>query len=159
MPKSTKANQKIQVKPYFQWAVSDHLFQQAERKGITKIEILALTSGEVELTKVRKHDDKCKTCNRFKFDYFSKEAPKSGKDLKIVGCESCGLFITTYLNERTHGNTAVHSYQKEQGVIGFLGQAHHCGYRPYITADMTQEEINDLAKHDCHQWRQNGRRF
>jgi hypothetical protein len=157
--KTKKAKKTKTPKPYTQWAVRTHLIEQATKKGILPSEWKVITNGEVELAKVRKHDDKCEICNHYKFDFFTKETPQNGKDLKIVGCANCETFITVWLNERTHGNTTIHLYQIKQGITEYLGVACHCGYRPLITASMNQEQVDNQAKHDCHAWRTRRNRF
>jgi DNA-directed RNA polymerase subunit RPC12/RpoP len=161
MAKTKKKVAKV-AKPYAQWAVRNHLIEQAQKKGILADHWKVITEGRVEVAKVRKLDDKCETCKHFKFDFYTKQAPSnpSVKDAKIIGCANCEVFITVYLNERTHGNTTVHAYQVAQGVTEYLGVAcKSCGYRPLIKAGQTQEQVNEEAKHDCHQWRQNRRKF
>jgi flavoprotein len=156
-------NQKTKVakvtKPYAQWLVRNHVVEQATKKGILPTEWQVVTEGKVEVQKVRKLDDKCETCNHFKFDFYTKQAPTEGKDVKVIGCANCEVFITVYLNERSHGNTTVHAYQVAQGVTEYLGVACRCGYRPLITASMNQEQVNEQAKHSCHEWTKNRRRF
>ena len=156
-------NQKTKVakvtKPYAQWLVRNHVVEQATKKGILPTEWQVVTEGKVEVQKVRKLNDKCETCNHFKFDFYTKQAPIEGKDVKVIGCANCEVFITVYLNERSHGNTTVHAYQVAQGVTEYLGVACRCGYRPLITASMNQEQVNEQAKHSCHEWTKNRRRF
>jgi flavoprotein len=156
-------NQKTKVakvaKPYAQWLVRNHVVEQATEKGILPTEWQVVTEGKVEVQKVRKLNDKCETCNHFKFDFYTKQAPTEGKDVKVIGCANCEVFITVYLNERSHGNTTVHAYQVAQGVTEYLGVACRCGYRPLITASMNQEQVNEQAKHSCHEWTKNRRRF
>ena len=159
MAKIKKAKATKVAKPYAQWAVRNHLVEQAQKKGILPTHWKVVTEGAVEVAKVRKLDDKCETCKHFKFDFFTKQAPTEGKDVKIIGCANCEVFITVYLNERTHGNTTVHAYQVAQGVTEYLGVAcNSCGYRPLITAGMSQAQVDEQAKHSCHEWRQNRRR-
>ena len=142
-----------------EWQVRNHLIAQATKKGILPTEWTVITEGKTEVAKSRKLDDKCETCNHFKFDFFAKQAPTDGKDVKIIGCANCEVFITVYLNERTHGNTTVHAYQIAQGVTEYLGVAcNSCGYRPLITAGMNQEQVDEQAKHSCHEWTKNRRR-
>lgn len=160
MAKKQKAQKAKKVaKPYFEWTVQKHLIEQATTKGILPQEWKVITEGKAELTKVRKHNDKCERCNHYKFEFFTKEVPQNGKDLKIVGCANCENFITVWLNERTHGNTTVHAYQIKQGITEYLGVKCHCGYRPLITASMNQEQVDNQAKHDCHAWRTRRNRF
>lgn len=160
MTKKGKTKVAKVAKPYTEWLVRNHLIHQATLKGILPQEYSVITEGKTEIVKSRKLDDKCETCKHFKFDFFTKQAPTNGKDVKIIGCANCEVFITVYLNERTHGNTAVHGYQLAQGVTEYLGIAcNSCGYRPLITAKMTQAEVDEQAKHDCHEWRRNRRRF
>ena len=160
MAKKQKAKTKKVAKPYTEWQVRNHLIAQATTKGILPAEYKVITEAKTEIVKARKLDDKCETCNHFKFDFFTKEAPTDGNDLKIIGCANCEVFITVYLNERTHGNTTVHNYQVKQGVHGYLGIAcKSCGYRPWIKAGMTQEQVDEEAKHDCYQFRQHKRRW
>jgi hypothetical protein len=159
MAKIKKAKATKVAKPYAQWAVRNHLIEQAQKKGILPTHWKIVTEGAVEVAKVRKLDDKCETCKHFKFDFFTKQAPTDGKDVKIIGCANCEVFITVYLNERTHGNTTVHAYQIAQGVTEYLGVAcNSCGYRPLITAGMSQEQVDEQAKHSCHEWTKNRRR-
>ena len=148
------------AKPYTEWQERNHLIAQATKKGILPTEWTVITEGKTEVAKSRKLDDKCETCNHFKFDFFAKQAPTDGKDVKIIGCANCEVFITVYLNERTHGNTTVHAYQIAQGITEYLGVAcGSCGYRPLITASMNQEQVDNQAKHDCHAWRTRKNRF
>ena len=147
------------AKPYTEWQVRNHLIAQATKKGILPTEWTVITEGKTEVAKSRKLDDKCETCNQFKFDFFAKQAPTDGKDVKIIGCANCEVFITVYLNERTHGNTTVHAYQIAQGITEYLGVAcGSCGYRPLITAKMSQAEVDEQAKHSCQEWKLNRRR-
>jgi hypothetical protein len=147
------------AKPYTEWQVRNHLIAQATKKGILPKEWTVITEGKTEVAKARKLDDKCETCNHFKFDFFTKQAPTEGKDVKIIGCANCEVFITVYLNERTHGNTTVHAYQVAQGVTEYLGVAcGSCGYRPLITKDMNQQQVDEQAKHSCQEWKLNRRR-
>lgn len=161
MSKKQKTKKVAKVaKPLSQWVVRNHLEVQANLKAISPSDWKLVTNGETEIARARKHDDKCETCNHFKFDFFTKEAPTApnAKDVKIIGCANCEVFITVYLNERTHGNTTIHAYQLAQGITEYLGVAcGSCGYRPLITASMNQEQVDEQAKHDCHQWRQNRR--
>ena len=158
MSKKQKAKVAKVAKPYTKWVVRNHLISQANTKGILATEWSIITEGKTEIVKARKLDDKCETCNHFKFDFFTKEAPTTGNDLKIIGCANCEVFITVYLNERTHGNTTVHAYQIAQGINKYLGVAcGSCGYRPLITKDMNQQQVDEQAKHDCHEWRRNRR--
>ena len=137
----------------------NHLIAQATTKGILPAEYKVITEAKTEIVKARKLDDKCETCNHFKFDFFAKQAPTEGNDVKIIGCANCEVFITVYLNERTHGNTTVHAYQIAQGITEYLGVAcGSCGYRPLITAQMTQKQVDEQAEHDCHEWRRNRRK-
>jgi hypothetical protein len=147
------------AKPYMEWQVRNHLIAQATKKGILPTEWTVITEGKTEVAKSRKLDDKCETCNHFKFDFFAKQAPTDGKDVKIIGCANCEVFITVYLNERTHGNTTVHAYQIAQGITEYLGVAcGSCGYRPLITKDMNQQQVDEQAKHSCQEWKLNRRR-
>ena len=147
------------AKPYTEWQVRNHLIAQATKKGILPKEWTVITEGKTEVAKARKLDDKCETCNHFKFDFFAKQAPTDGKDVKIIGCANCEVFITVYLNERTHGNTTVHAYQIAQGITEYLGVAcGSCGYRPLITKDMNQKQVDEQAKHSCQEWKLNRRR-
>jgi len=147
------------AKPYTEWQVRNHLIAQATKKGILPKEWTVITEGKTEVAKSRKLDDKCETCNHFKFDFFAKQAPTDGKDVKIIGCANCEVFITVYLNERTHGNTTVHAYQVAQGITEYLGVAcGSCGYRPLITKDMNQQQVDEQAKHSCQEWKLNRRR-
>jgi len=159
MAKNKKAKVVKVIKPYAEWLVRNHVVEQATKKGILPTEWQVVTEGKVEVQKVRKLDDKCETCNHFKFDFYTKQAPTEGKDVKVIGCANCEVFITVYLNERSHGNTTVHAYQVAQGVTEYLGVACRCGYRPLITASMNQEQVNEQAKHSCHEWTKNRRRF
>ena len=162
MSKKTKNKKVAKVaNPYSQWQVRNHLVEQAQKKGILPIHWTAITKGAVEVAKSRKLDDKCETCNHFKFDFFTKQAPTelNAQDVKIIGCANCEVFITVYLNERTHGNTTVHAYQIAQGITEYLGVAcGSCGYRPLITAKMSQAEVDEQAKHSCQEWKLNRRR-
>ena len=147
------------AKPYTEWQVRNHLIAQATKKGILPTEWTVITEGKTEVAKSRKLDDKCETCNHFKFDFFAKQAPTDCKDVKIIGCANCEVFITVYLNERTHGNTTVHAYQIAQGITEYLGVAcGSCGYRPLITKDMNQQQVDEQAKHSCQEWKLNRRR-
>ena len=147
------------AKPYTEWQVRNHLIAQATKKGILPKEWTVITEGKTEVAKARKLDDKCETCNHFKFDFFAKQAPTEGKDVKIIGCANCEVFITVYLNERTHGNTTVHAYQVAQGITEYLGVAcGSCGYRPLITKDMNQQQVDEQAIHSCQEWKLNRRR-
>ena len=147
------------AKPYTEWQVRNHLIAQATKKGILPKEWTVITEGKTEVAKARKLDDKCETCNHFKFDFFTKQAPTEGKDVKIIGCANCEVFITVYLNERTHGNTTVHAYQIAQGITEYLGVAcGSCGYRPLITKDMNQQQVDEQAIHSCQEWKLNRRR-
>jgi len=147
------------AKPYTEWQVRNHLIAQATKKGILPKEWTVITEGKTEVAKSRKLDDKCETCNHFKFDFFAKQAPTDGKDVKIIGCANCEVFITVYLNERTHGNTTVHAYQIAQGITEYLGVAcGSCGYRPLITKDMNQQQVDEQAIHSCQEWKLNRRR-
>ena len=147
------------AKPYTEWQVRNHLIAQATKKGILPKEWTVITEGKTEVAKARKLDDKCETCNHFKFDFFAKQAPTNGKDVKIIGCANCEVFITVYLNERTHGNTTVHAYQVAQGITEYLGVAcGSCGYRPLITKDMNQQQVDEQAIHSCQEWKLNRRR-
>jgi hypothetical protein len=147
------------AKPYTEWQVRNHLIAQATKKGILPKEWTVITEGKTEVAKARKLDDKCETCNHFKFDFFTKQAPTEGKDVKIIGCANCEVFITVYLNERTHGNTTVHAYQVAQGITEYLGVAcGSCGYRPLITKDMNQQQVDEQAIHSCQEWKLNRRR-
>jgi hypothetical protein len=147
------------AKPYTEWQVRNHLIAQATKKGILPKEWTVITEGKTEVAKSRKLDDKCETCNHFKFDFFAKQAPTDGKDVKIIGCANCEVFITVYLNERTHGNTTVHAYQVAQGITEYLGVAcGSCGYRPLITKDMNQQQVDEQAIHSCQEWKLNRRR-
>ena len=147
------------AKPYTEWQVRNHLIAQATKKGILPKEWTVITEGKTEVAKARKLDDKCETCNHFKFDFFAKQAPTDGKDVKIIGCANCEVFITVYLNERTHGNTTVHAYQIAQGITEYLGVAcGSCGYRPLITKDMNQQQVDEQAIHSCQEWKLNRRR-
>lgn len=160
MSKKQKTKQAKKVaKPYKSWAVEKHLTEQVLLKRILPSEWSQVTEGKTEISKKIRHNDKCKTCNRFKYEYFTKTAPLFGNDVKIIGCDYCEKFITAYLNERTHGNTTVHPYQIAQGITQYLGQACHCGYRPLITAGMNQEQVDNQAKHDCHAWRTRKNQF
>ena len=159
MSKKQKAKVAKVAKPYTKWVVRNHLISQANTKGILATEWSIITEGKTEIVKARKLDDKCETCNHFKFDFYTKQAPTEGKDVKVIGCANCEVFITVYLNERSHGNTTIHAYQLKQGVTEYLGVACRCGYRPLITASMNQEQVNEEAKHSCHEWTQNRRRF
>ena len=159
MAKNQKTKVAKVVKPYAEWLVRNHVVEQATEKKILPAEWQTVTQGKVEVQKVRKLDDKCETCNHFKFDFYTKQAPTEGKDVKVIGCANCEVFITVYLNERSHGNTTIHAYQLKQGVTEYLGVACRCGYRPLITASMNQEQVNEEAKHSCHEWTQNRRRF
>lgn len=146
--KKTKKQPKV-AKPYFQWAVREHLVAQAQVKGILPTTWKAITNGEVEVTKVRKHDDKCK-CGYYKFDFFAKVAPQDAHDVKIIGCENCEVFITVYLNERTHGNTPIHPYQVAQGMTEYTKVCARCGKRTKITtAHKTVEQVEEAMKHEC----------
>jgi len=147
------------AKPLCEWVVRDHLVAQAQLKGILPTAWEAITNETEAITRVRKLNDKCDTCNHFKFDFFAKVAPLNGKDAKIIGCVNCEVFITIYLNERTHGNTTVHKYQIAQGVTEYLGRACKCGYRPLITVAMSQTQVDAEATHSCQEWQQNRRRF
>jgi len=147
------------AKPYTEWQVRNHLIAQATKKGILPTEWTVITEGKTEVAKSRKLDDKCETCNHFKFDFFAKQAPTDSKDVKIIGCANCEVFITVYLNERTHGNTTVHAYQIAQGITEYLGVAcGSCGYRPLITKDMNQQQVDEQAIHSCQEWKLNRRR-
>ena len=147
------------AKPYTEWQVRNHLIAQATKKGILPKEWTVITEGKTEVAKSRKLDDKCETCNHFKFDFFAKQAPTDSKDVKIIGCANCEVFITVYLNERTHGNTTVHAYQVAQGITEYLGVAcGSCGYRPLITKDMNQQQVDEQAIHSCQEWKLNRRR-
>lgn len=158
MTKTKKKVTKV-VKPYAQWSVRNHLIEQAQKKGILPTQWKIVTEGVAEVAKVRKLDDKCETCKHFKFDFYTKEAPTTGNDVKIIGCANCEVFITVYLNERTHGNTTVHAYQIAQGITEYLGVAcKSCEYRPLITAKMTQAEVDEQAIHSCQEWKLNRRR-
>jgi len=159
MAKNKKTKVTKVTKPYAEWLVRDHVLTQAKKKGILPTEWQVVTEGKAEVARVRKLDDKCETCNHFKFDFYTKQAPTEGNDVKVIGCANCEVFITVYLNERSHGNTTVHAYQLEQGVTEYLGVACRCGYRPLITATMNQEQVNEQAKHSCHEWTKNRRRF
>jgi ribosomal protein S27AE len=145
-----KAKTKKAVKPYFQWAVRDHLIEQAQEKGILPSTWKAITDGKVEITKVRKLDDKCSKCKHYKFDFMTKVAPTSGHDLKIIGCEGCEAFITVYLNERTHGNTPLHGYQIAQGMTSYTKVCGRCGKRTVITTEhKTVAQVEEAMKHEC----------
>ena len=146
------------AKPYHLWAVEIHLTDQAKLKGILPAEYSLVTEGKTDITKVRRHNDKCTVCKRYKFEFFTKTPIANGNDVKVIGCEYCEKFITLYLNERTHGNTTVHAYQIAQGVTEYLGRACACGYRPLITAKINQQQVDEQAKHDCNEWRRNKRR-
>ena len=159
MAKKQKAKTKKVAKPYTEWQVRNHLIAQATTKGILPAEYKVITEAKTEIVKARKLDDKCETCNHFKFDFFAKQAPTEGNDVKIIGCANCEVFITVYLNERTHGNTTVHAYQIAQGITEYLGVAcGSCGYRPLITAKMSQAEVDGQAIHSCQEWKLNRRR-
>jgi hypothetical protein len=148
MAKKAKKQAK-QIKPYFQWAVREHLIEQAQVKGILPSTWKAITNGEVEVTKVRKLDDKCK-CGHYKFDFFTKEVPTDKHDVKIIGCQNCEAFITVYLNERTHGNTPIHPYQIAQGMTSYTKVCARCGKRTVITtAHKTTEQVEEAMKHEC----------
>lgn len=146
-------------KPMCEWTVRKHLIEQAQLKGIFPTAWKLITNELVAVARVRKLNDKCDTCKHYKFDFFTKVAPSQGIDAKIVGCANCEVFVTIYLNERTHGNTALHKYQIAQGVTEYLGRACKCGYRPLITVAMSQTQVDAEATHSCQEWRQNRRRF
>ena len=146
-----KANKpQKQARPYFQWAVREHLVHQAQTKGILPSAWKAITNGEVEIIKDRKLDDKCEVCRHFKFDFYMKEAPKEGIDPRIIGCANCEVFITVYPHERTHGNTPIHAYQIAQGVTEYTVTCTLCGHRTKITTEhKTQAQVDEALKHDC----------
>jgi len=149
MGKTKKQNTKI-VKPYAEWAVRNHLIEQARIKGILESTWQEVVKGEIELTKVRKHDDKCEKCRHFKFDFFPKVAPTDKHDIKIIGCQNCEVFITVYLNERTHGNTPIHPYQIAQGMTEYIKVCARCGKRTKITTEhKTSEQVEQAMKHEC----------
>lgn len=148
--KNKNKKQAKPIKPYAQWAVRNHLITQAQMKGILPTTWKAITDGQAEIVKVRKLDDQCKDCGRYKFDFFTKVAPTDTHDVKIIGCEGCQAFITVYLNERTHGNTPIHKYQIEQGVTEYTVVCAKCGKRTKITLEhKTQEQVDEALKHDC----------
>lgn len=149
MGKKVKKQQKV-AKPYAEWAVRIHLIEQAQVKGILPSTWKAVTNGEVEITKVRKHDDKCEKCKHFKFDFFTKVAPTDTHDVKVIGCANCEVFITVYLNERTHGNTPLHAYQIAQGMTSYTKVCGRCGKRTVITTEhKTPEQVAEATKHEC----------
>ena len=143
---------KKQAKPLSAWRVSDHFMHQLQVKAFLPKEYkLIVEAPEADLMKVRMHDDKCTRCKHFKFQIFLKQTPQQVRDLKIVGCQNCGELITVYLNERSHGNTPIHSYQT---ITQYLGTPCEkgCGYRPLIVKGMTEKDIAEKAKHDCTAW-------
>ncbi len=149
MAKKAKNKQAKIAKPYAEWAVRHHLIEQAQVKGILPSTWKVVTNGEAEITKVRKHDDKC-NCGHFKFDFFTKTAPNGTHDVKVIGCANCEVFITVYLNERTHGNTPIHPYQIAQGMTSYTKVCARCGKRTVITtAHKTPEQVAEATKHEC----------
>jgi len=138
-------------KPYAQWEVAQHIITQTERKGFT-YEWRDITTGAVEVVAKMKHGDKCRVCGETKFFFFSKDKPTDGKrDYKLIGCRKCALFITVYLNERTHGNTPIHDYQIRQGMTSYpLPPCVRCGYRGIVTTEhKTQEQVDKQFEHEC----------
>lgn len=146
-----KKNKKPQaVVPYIKWEVKHHVIEQAIKKQIAESAWRLITNGEVEVTAVRKHDDKCETCKHYKFFYMTKNIIEGVTDCKVIGCGNCKKFITVYLNERSFGNTPIHPYQRAQGMTQYPYTCRQCGFRTNITlAEDTQEKVNEKIKHEC----------
>lgn len=130
------------------YRVSNHLWSQAQAKGIPAPAVVAVLEQRTELHWIRVNGvGKCQRCGITKHEHNGVWVSENGHRfaIGIVVCDRCRTAITTY-KANDEGCTPIRA---DQNIRQYQRKCADCDKKFIITA-RTWEKLSEQTRHKCH---------